>query len=515
MKGKKSDMREKSDVKDDQTTLGSLAMLHPGNRRTEIRARRLMSPKRVLIAISLALLLILPATPAIIFRSEAQAAADIVALKTQLPVTLDGTPSDLVWSQIPPTLVALTGTTTSGGNVPQIWVKSAHDANNLYLLMQWPDSKESRKSNGAIRLALSTPGNLIGQYKANDTYYYTDAAVVTWWMGTGKPTVLSAVNDEFGGSPTRRASLFGWTANDKAEMWAWKSYILDLGNPYWPYAGLDPGVTTWHWGDDVGKAYKMPYSSAVQGLFNSTGYWILGDGLLHSKGCQQPGTKPFEVNARGIWSSGLWTLELSRPLTQSSQNKAYTMPFEEGKTYWATLGAFDGNKGEWEEVASRSAWVSVEISPQLVPLEMQSQQAVSAAGQAAKTAAEATKVAGEATKTAADASKVAGDASKVAGDASKVAGDASKAATDASRAAEGAVKTSGEASKVADIATKNSADAQKVSQDALSAAEQAVRAAGDVMKTAEATTNLAYGTVGIAIVAIVVSVVMGLRRRKP
>ncbi len=58
-------------------------------------------------------------------------------------------------------------------------------------------------------------------------------------------------------------------------------------------------------------------------------------------------------------------------------------------------------------------------------------------------------------------------------------------------------------------------DAQKVSQDALSAAEQAVRAAGDVMKTAEATTNLAYGTVGIAIVAIVVSVVMGLRRRKP
>jgi hypothetical protein len=495
-----------------------------------------MSPKRVLIAMCLALLLILPAMPAIIFRSEAQAAADIVALKTQLPVTLDGTPSDLVWSQIPPTLVALTGTTTFGGNVPQVWVKAAHDADNLYLLMQWPDSKEARTNSRALRLALSTPGNLIGQYKANDTYYYTDAAVVTWWMGTGKPTVLSAVNDEFGGSPTRRASLFGWTANDKAEMWAWKAYMLDLGNPYWPSAGLDPGVTTWHWGDDVGKAYLMPYSSAFQGLFNSTGYWILGDGLLHSKGCQQPGTKPFEVKARGAWSSGLWTLELSRPLSQSSQNKAYTIPFEEGKTYWSTLGAFDGNKGEWEEVGGKSGWVSVEISKEFGPLEKQNLQAVSAAGEAskiadtaAKTAAEATKVAGEASKTAADAIKVAGDASKVAGDASKVAGDASKAAdssvkaagdaskaaTDASKAAEGAVKTSGEASKVADTAKTNSADAQKVSQDALSAAEQAVRAAGDVRKTAEATTNLAYGTIGIAIVAIVVSVVMGLRRRKP
>jgi hypothetical protein len=353
-------------------------------------------------------------------------------------------------------------------------------------------------------------------------------------MGTGKPTVVAAVNDEFGGSPTRRASLFGWTANDKAEMWTWKSVSLDLGNPYWPYAGLDPGVTTWHWGDNSGKPYKMPYSSAFQGLWNSTGYWIFGDGLLHSKGCQLPGTKAFEINARGVWSSGMWTLELSRPLVSSPENKPYTIPFEEGKTYWAVLGAFDGNKGEWEEVGSKSGWVSVEVSKELVPSEKQNQQTATVATEASKTAdaasktaVEATRAAGEATKTAADAVKTATDASKAATDASKAAdtsvktaADASKIAGDASKAADTAVKTSSEASKTADAAsktsseaTKTSLDAQKVSSDALSSAQQAIRAAEDARKTAEATTNIAYATMGIAVVAIAVAIVMGLRKR--
>jgi len=452
----------------------------------------------------------------------AKGAADVVALKTQNPVVVDGIPSETFWSQTQPTVLSLTGTTVYGGKVPEMWVRAAHDGKNIYILMQWPDTKESRTSGPARRLNLSTPGNLIGQYHANATHYYADAGLVTWWMGAQKPTVIPATNNEMGGSPTRRASLFGWTASDKAELWAWKSSALDMGNPYWPYAGLDVGVTTWHWGDNTGKPYTMPYSAAYQGLFNSTGYWIFGDGLLHSKGCQQPGTKPFEIRARGVWNGGMWTLELSRPLVASPENRPYTLALEEGKTYWAVFAAQDGNKGEWEEVASRSNWVSVELSNDLVPLEKQIQDVVAAANAASKAAGDASKVAGDAVKAAGDASKAAGDASKVAGDAvkaagdaSKVAGDASKVAGDAVKASESSVKTAGEASKGADSAAKNSADAQKVSQDALSAAQQAISAAEDTKKTAEATTNLAYGTIGIAIVAIVVSVVMGLRRRKP
>ncbi|MCS4538289.1 MAG: ethylbenzene dehydrogenase-related protein [Thaumarchaeota archaeon] len=452
----------------------------------------------------------------------AKGAADIVALKTQNPVVVDGIPSETFWSQTQPTVLSLAGTTVYGGKVPEMWVRAAHDGKNIYILMQWPDTKESRTSGPARRLNLSTPGNLIGQYHANATHYYADAGLVTWWMGAQKPTVIPATNNEMGGSPTRRASLFGWTASDKAELWAWKSSALDMGNPYWPYAGLDVGVTTWHWGDNTGKPYTMPYSAAYQGLFNSTGYWILGDGLLHSKGCQQPGTKNFEVRARGVWNGGMWTLELSRPLVSSPENRPYTLSLESGNTYWAVFGAQDGNKGEWEEVASRSNWVSVELSNDLFPLEKQMQDVVAAAGVASKAAGDAVKSAGDASKVAGDASKVAGDAVKVAADASKAAessvkaaSDASKVAADAAKASESSVKTAGEAAKGADAAAKNSADAQKVSQDALSAAQQAIRAAEDTRKTAEATTNLAYGTIGIAIAAIIVSVVMGLRRRKP
>jgi hypothetical protein len=502
-------------MKDDKTAIETIIRSYHEGRQKGMRVTQLAYLRRLLIVACLATLLMLPVVPSIITRSNAQAAADVVALRTQLPMSIDGIPNDAVWGQIPPTLLTLTSTTPSGGKVPQMWVRAAHDANNLYVLMQWPDSKEARSSSPAIRLATSTPGNLIGQYKANATYFFEDSAAIAWWMGPNKPTVLPAVNNEMGGSPTRRTSLFGWGASDKAELWDWKSAILDLGNPYWPYAGLDAGVTTWHWGDNAGKPYEMPYSAAVQGLWNSTGYWVFGDGLLHSKGCQQPNTKPFEVRARGVWTSGLWTLELSRPLVSSPENRAYTMPFEEGKTYWATFGAFDGNKGEWEEVSSRSGWASVEVSKEFVPLEKQNQQAASVAADAAKGADAAAKTAAEASKVAADAAKSAADAVKGAGDASKVAADASRSAADAAKGADAAVKSAGDASKGADTAAKNSADAQKVSQDALSAAQQAVGAAENSRKIAEATTNLAYGTIGIAIVAIVVSVVMGLRKRKP
>jgi hypothetical protein len=466
-----------------------------------------MDKKEIVTAtICMAILALLLGAPVAI--KPAKGAADVVALKTQNPVVVDGNPSETFWSQIQPTVLSLAGTTVYGGKVPEMWVRAAHDGKNIYILMQWPDTKESRTSGPAQRLNTSTPGKLIGQYHANATHYYADSGLVTWWMGAQQPTVMPATNNEMGGSPTRRASLFGWTASDKAELWAWKSSALDLGNPYWPYAGLDVGVTTWHWGDNTGKPYTMPYSAAYQGLFNTTGYWILGDGLLHSKGCQQPGTKPFEVRARGVWNGGMWTLELSKPLVPSPENRAYSLSLETGKTYWAVFAAQDGNKGEWEEVASRSNWVSVELSNELVPQEKQMQDVLAAASAASRAAGDASKVAG-------DASKVAGDAVKAAGDASKAAGDASKVAGDAVKAAESSVKTVGEASKGADTAAKNSADAQKVSQDALSASQQAIRAAEDTRKTAEATTNLAYGTIGIAIIAIVVSVVMGLRRRKP
>lgn len=318
-----------------------------------------------------------------------------MALKTQYPFSLDGVPNETFWGQIPAVYVPLTGTTPYGGHVPNVWVKAAHNGSYLFLTLQWPDAKESRKSDRAIRLTQSTPSNLTGRYHYNETYFYTDAAAVTWWMGSEKPTVKPATNDEFGPSPTRRASLFGWSTNDKAELWVWKAYILDLGNPLWPYSGLLP-AGKYYWGDKAGQTYTMPYSAALSNVFNATGTWTLGDGVLHSNTCQQPRTKPFDVRARGVWSSGMWTLELARPFVTPAENRPYTMAFEEGKTYWIVPAAFDGNKGEWEEVASISNWLSLEISKESVPLEKQTQELLTAASDASKAAQDALKAAQDA-----------------------------------------------------------------------------------------------------------------------
>jgi len=425
------------------------------------------------------------------YMTNANAAADIVALKTRQPFHLDGIPSETFWAQIPATQISLEGTTPYGGNVPHMWIKAAHNGSHVFLLLQWPDAKESRKSDPAVRLILSTPGNLTGRYFYNETYYYTDAAAVTWWMGTDRPRVKPATNNEFGPAPTRRASLFGWGREDKAELWVWKAKYLDLGNPSWPYSNIDPGVSKWVWGPKAGEPYTMPYSSAFQNLFNYTGTWTLGDGLLHAKACQQPGTKPFEVRARGVWSSGMWTLELARPFVPSPENRPYTITFEEGRTYWITLAAFDGNRGEWEEVASISKWLSIEISKDLIPQEKQVQEALAGADQALKAAAEAAKVAGDALKTAQDALSTAQQATA---EAVKVAGDALKTAQDALSTAQQAIK------------------AIEAAQSALSEAQKAVVEARSI---AEATATTSYAAIGLAVIAILVSVVMRLRRPKP
>lgn len=256
--------------------------------------------------------------------------------------------------------------------------------------------------------------------------------------------------------------------------------------------GLDEGGTKYHWGATAGLPIVVPHSSLYHTLYNSSGNFAFGDGLIHAKSCQQPGTSAFEVTSRGLYSDGVWTLELSRALVPSSQNRPYTVTFAEGSTYWFSVAAFDGNLGENEEVGSKSDWFSVELSTQLVSLEQESQDAQSTANDALNAANDALNTANDAKQTASQAQTAASDASQVAGDVQKVAGDSQRAANDAANTAKNA-------QQAADDASNQAQQALSISQDAKSAIERA---------------NItAYAAIGIAVVSILLAIVMGLRKK--
>lgn len=407
-------------------------------------SRQIRGSKRTFKVFSAFIILSLLIGATTVFTTvNAQTSTNIVALKTSKSFILDGAPTEAFWNEVPAYTVPLVATTTFGGAVPEMSVRAVHDGSNIYLILQWADSVESRTSAGAQRIALSEPGNLVGGYAYNETHWYTDSAVLTWWLGSNQPTVSPAINNEFGGSPTRQTTLFGWGENDAAENWSWKSSALDKGNLYWPDAGIDRGATTWHWGDQAGVSFTMPHSSLYQGYWNQNGNLILGDGLLHAEGCQVPGTNPFEVKARGVWNSGEWTLELARSLVSSPDNAPYTTEFKVDETYYLVVGAMDGNKGEWEEVGSMSDWLSLTISNELIPSE----------------------------------------------------------------------KLAEENQAAIDNANAVAVQANAAAEDALVAANNALEASEDAKAAAESTTTLTYAAIGIAIVAIAVATIIGVRKR--
>lgn len=431
---------------------------------------------------------------------------DITARKTNQNFILDGQASEAFWQDATPFTVDLTGTTTLGGSISRMTIRSAHDGANVFFVLQWADPIEVRSGTSrASRIALSTPGNLTGGYAYNDTHYYPDDGLLTWWLGPNEPTVMPAVNNEFGGSGTRRTTLFGWGEDDAAESWTWKSTALDEGNPNWPDANIDAAGTTWHWGDNAGTPFEMPHSAAYQGHWSANGNLIFGDGLLHAEGCQIPGTLPFEVHARGVWSSGVWTLEIQRSLI-SAHAEGLTTDFVLGETYWVTVGAQDGNSGEWEEVASASDWLSFSLSNELLPTEKlaaENQVKIDAANSVAN---QANAAADDAVEAANDANTSADQAKSVANQANTVAQEALGEAGEAKDTAAGAEKTANEAQTIAE-------SNEMALQIAQAAADNALQAADDAQTAADSANMLTYAAIGIAVIAIAITVVIQVKKK--
>lgn len=335
--------------------------------------------KNILMVSVLTIVLFISAVNAFSTRSvSAQTAADIVALKTGEQINVNGMGDEGFWSRITATDVMLTESNEYGGHITSVKIKAAHNGTHLFLLATWNDPQEDRTGQGALANQTNP-----GQYVHNETYYYEDHFILSWWMDTGLPTVNPFAIDTWW---TGGAGPEGMLAN----CWTWGATDTDSGGPAWPYPDSPPPI--YRWGPRQGEPLIYPYSWARDSMQNSTGNWHLGTGILHISACSIEG-EPFTVRAKGIWEAGSWTLEIARPFTTVTNNIPYSIQFEETKTYSVLFAAFDGSQGEVMETNSISNWMTIELSSQYTYLEQDVLDATQAAQDAAQAADEARKIA--------------------------------------------------------------------------------------------------------------------------
>lgn len=286
----------------------------------------------------------------------------LVAYKTNEGITVDGLPEERFWSQAPWTKLALKPSDGFGGAVKELDVKVAHNDSWIFILANWHDPTESRRTDPVVR-------NPKGGYFYNNTYYYGDILWVDWSLANGgstKPAVDPWGHTRFAGTPgSGRAGL-------EANLWSWRSY-WDSGGPTYPYHYFPPSVYTW--GPKAGQPLIIPYSSAYDSYLNATAQYFVGTGVMRVEACAAPfdDLDPFVVRAKGAWSNNTWTVEIARPFTSppNTSNKLFDVQLSEGRNYWVGFVVADGNKGEVYNTNSVSEWVNIEISPQLYQPEAQ------------------------------------------------------------------------------------------------------------------------------------------------
>lgn len=296
---------------------------------------------------------------ATIFATTAQE-AQLVATYVNGNLYVDGsTPGQQAfWSQIKEQTVTLKPSNAFGGKTSSVTIKLANNGSWLSFLAKWTDATENRVQMSAVK------GQQAGQYVTNSTYKYGDLLFVIFWMGNGAPTKDPYANSQ----ESTRGKAAGWAASETENIWNWRSYFGDQGSPQYPSLALWPSMEPekYSFGPNKGQLIVQPYSWAWNLHMNSTGNYIIDNGLFHSRTCVNLGN-PFTIHARGVWSSGTWTVEMASRFTQDPSVQQHTMSFETGKNYYVAFATADGESGEIMETNSISPWATMTIEAQPPP----------------------------------------------------------------------------------------------------------------------------------------------------
>ncbi len=289
----------------------------------------------------------------------------LLSMSVSAPPVVDGQ-EDNVWKDAKEVATTATGGANAGFHA--VSIKSVHTASDIYFLVQWDDPTESlerfpweKQADGTWK-KLETPNA-----KSDENKWYEDKLAILWDINNsikGFESTGCTVACHLGA----QGKAFGYKtapAGGLGDIWHWKSVrtgpVERMDDQYLDDTPYDPNVNSGEAGrksdpsegggykdnvnnDKTGPAYTSPTQPAPP-------YWILDTEKQpfadkYAKGDRIAGmiTAPYtgdrgNINAKGVYAAGKWTLEMGRKLDTGSK---YDVQFTaSGTEYPFGVAVFD------------------------------------------------------------------------------------------------------------------------------------------------------------------------------
>lgn len=252
-------------------------------------------------------------------------------------VMIDGRESDIEWMGVNQITVPMWGGANFEGGATEVKIRSFHDRQLIYFLLQWDDPDRSynrflkKTGGGWVDVVSGNPG------PAGETRYWEDQLALSFHKNPDG--CLGSCHAGKGTSPWRH-----YTNGDTADVWFWKSVSSNPASQAqdgWWDATVDSSTGGMHYDNRAGGGdhsnlnfqWNQPYffpryhrnQSWIDIMANMhLPYEVRADSF--AIGSKTPGVivGPLvgdiaDVRARARWQGGRWTLEIARFMTTGSK----------------------------------------------------------------------------------------------------------------------------------------------------------------------------------------------------
>jgi len=316
---------------------------------------RFLVAKVRLLVISMFLVAILLSSVQVSPRVNGQQYPNITSYRVDGAPNYDAPGNESFWNMMDWTNVPLAASVSpGGGHTTEVYLKSANDGFNIYVLLKWSDTvgpsfgaanELYEMSNGTLTPLSEEATSNVTQLFYNSTYYYQDRVAVLWFLGGSQQE-----------SPAMQLGSNGAITGGAADIWHWQSVPTD-NNP----ANQDfPGGYT----DPTGKALypNDNVSFAEDDFTNMTGFYVTGGSFGVGAPNLDPYADPFIVSAGNAFSDSnkTWSVEMVRSFTTSDPQ--FQVQLVTGAKYYVAFAIWNGKLGESAHIKSVSQWYTITIS---------------------------------------------------------------------------------------------------------------------------------------------------------